>query len=402
MGMAIGTFLHRFRSRLAFGILLPLLAVVTWQFGHLLSRPVSLPLCDYVEYWSAGRLCAAGQNPYARDNLLNLQREVGWEESGPLMMWNPPWTLPLVVPFAVIDFKESHIIWLFTQFLVLALCVHRLCGIYRLQGSRLWLVLLISVTFMPGIVALSMSQITPLVLLGLVGFLHFTSGGVHTRRSDCLDILAGASSSLIAIKPHLAHLFWIGLLFWSMQQRRWFVPVGLITGLTVLSAIALSFDPPVFTQYFDALHNHPPENWIMPTLGTVLRQCCGWEYFWLQFVPPLAGGLWFVIYWWRRRDTWDWCEQLPLIIIVSLLTSPYGAWTVDMLILLIPLLQMASRRAALPVALLYIVIDGIALNQKLSHADEFKFLWIVPAVLFIYLIAMRSLRPSALTAVSNS
>src|SRR5262249_15787502 len=82
-------------------LLIGLAGMMGWLIVRCLQHPVPLPLYDYVEYWSAGRLCATGHNSYSREELLDLQQQVGWTESRALMMWNPPWTLPLVMPFGI-------------------------------------------------------------------------------------------------------------------------------------------------------------------------------------------------------------------------------------------------------------------------------------------------------------
>ena len=60
--------------------------------------PVRLPHGDFDEYWAAGRLNAAGGNPYDPAAMLQEQRQAGWQQSRPVMMYNPPWTLALAMP----------------------------------------------------------------------------------------------------------------------------------------------------------------------------------------------------------------------------------------------------------------------------------------------------------------
>jgi hypothetical protein len=402
--MSIPSVAGKSRTRLGWALLWLLLGVLVLLLVPILQRPIALPLYDYVEYWSAGRLGVMGRNPYSPDELLELQKQVGWGESRPLMMWNPPWTLTLVMPFGCLDFAQGHIVWLLCLVALLAFCTHRLCQIFQKDDRRLWIAAIVGVTFMPVIVTLTMSQITPIALLGFVGFLHFVTANrrleaneerANAFRSPILlnDFLAGASAALVAVKPHLAHLFWIGLLLWSAHKRRWAVPAGVVTGLACLSTPPLLINPAVFVQYIDAMRRHPPQNWVMPTVGTLLRQWLGWEHFWLQFVPPLIGGMWFVGYWWLNHRDWSWPSRLPLVVIVSFLTSPYGAWTVDMVLFLIPVLGLACGalrcgvKTWLPLVLIYVAIDGLALWQKMTHSDEFQFLWIAPALLVVYLIS---------------
>src|SRR5438034_11692182 len=62
------------------------------------AAPIQWPLDDFAEYWAAGRLNAAGRNPYDRAEMLDEQRRIGWQPSDPDMMYNPPSTLALAIP----------------------------------------------------------------------------------------------------------------------------------------------------------------------------------------------------------------------------------------------------------------------------------------------------------------
>src|SRR4051812_35256377 len=82
------------------------------------SGLASLPMQDYVEYWAAGRLLAEGKNPYDTEAVRALEREAGRDEDA-ILMWNPPWVLPLVVPLSWVDARSGHLPWLATQFVAL-------------------------------------------------------------------------------------------------------------------------------------------------------------------------------------------------------------------------------------------------------------------------------------------
>src|SRR2546422_11269595 len=64
------------------------------------AAPIQWPLDDFAEYWAAGRLNAAGHNPYDHAATLQEQRRIGWPEPDPHMMDNPPRTLALAMPMA--------------------------------------------------------------------------------------------------------------------------------------------------------------------------------------------------------------------------------------------------------------------------------------------------------------
>src|SRR5271170_6813297 len=55
--------------------------------------------CDFVEYWAAGHQLVHHANPYDADAILRLEHAAGFPaDEGALIMANPPWALPLVLP----------------------------------------------------------------------------------------------------------------------------------------------------------------------------------------------------------------------------------------------------------------------------------------------------------------
>jgi hypothetical protein len=357
-----------------------------------LNNPALLPPDDFVEYWAAGRLNANGLNPYDPEQLLPLQLVAGRDTDEAVMMWNPPWTLALVMPLGLLPARTAQLLWLLFHLAIILYCADwawRAChGPVKLR----WLAWLLALTFLPTGFVLQAGQITPLVLLGIVGFLHFQ------RRNGWL---AGACAVLIAIKPHLLYLFWLALLLWTIEQRRWAILLGgLLTGIAA-TAVALVCNPLVLAQFFDAFAHRPPEQWVSPTPGALLRLAFGKDPFWLQFLPTLAGIIWLVPYWLRYRRSWDWGEQMPLLIMVSFLTACYGAWPFDLVVLLLPLLHAAVWTVMRPTPLIvttalacWLIIDGLALAMNLLHYPSVWFIWMTPAVLVAHLL-LRHLHTAA-------
>ena len=163
-----------------------------------------------------------------------------------------------------------------------------------------------------------------------MGFLYFERAG-H-------DLLAGACAALTLIKPHLLLLFWCALLIRTLHQRRLTTILGAATTIVALSMIALLFNPNVFQQYIDAILEHPPYHWASPTIGTLLRLMFGWQLTWLIFAAPFLGVLWAGYYARRHKHDWRWEEHLPLLLLVSVMTTPYG-WDFDQIVLLLPIIH---------------------------------------------------------------
>jgi hypothetical protein len=173
-------------------------------------------------------------------------------------------------------------------------------------------------------------------------------------------------------------------------------------GLALLAAVGIAMlaNPQVLSQYRYALAN-PPSGNITPTFGAFLRLAFGEERTWLQFVPTAIGLIWFPVYWLSHRRTWTWEFQVPMLLLVSFLTTSYGAWVFDLVILLVPILQAAvwacsdRERRLVQLALgCYVAINGAALAMNLGEASYPAFVWMTPAI-FVSYLALRRMRLGA-------
>src|SRR5438046_3097649 len=88
-----------------------LIVLVVWV-THLVATPSVLPPVDFAMYWAAGRLNASGDNPYDPERIRALEREAGRELSDRVVMFTPPWTLPLLTPFALLPSRVGQLLWL--------------------------------------------------------------------------------------------------------------------------------------------------------------------------------------------------------------------------------------------------------------------------------------------------
>ena len=371
------------RRLLGWTVRAAVVALLIWQCARL-TDPSLLRPSDFVEYWSAGRLNFAGGNPYGSEELFALQHDYGCPDDRPVMMYNPPWTLPFVMPFAALDYGTGRLAWLLVQFGLVLVCAGAVWRLFGGPAAQRWIAWGLALTFFPTLIALRMGQIAPLMLTGLVGFVYFI------RQSR--GWLAGLALLPAMVKPQLFHLLWLALLLWAVHGRRWSVLLGAIAGLLASTALALAVNPHVLTQYADVMTHHPPAECLSPTLGAVLRTVFGREHFWLQFLAPLIGVAWLVPHWWRHRDGWSWDQQLPLLLLVSLLTTSYGAWAFDLVVLLLPMLRIAvklrlTRTQPMTWFALsaYLAVNALALVLSLWGVDGFWFLWMTPAALFAYL-----------------
>ena len=339
-----------------------------------------MPLFDFAAFWSAGRLNHEGVDPFDPERLAELQHAVQPGQTGVLLMWNGPWALALVKPFAMLDAGLAHLLW---QLLMLGVLVASADWAWRLYGGPpdlRWVAWLVTFTFAPSIFVLVAGQFGPLLLLGFVAFLYF----VRTGR----DGLAGASLVLVAIKPQLALLFWLALLLWAVEGRKWRLVVGGLVSVAALLAVPLLDNPRLLSQYWYSLTERTRTySHLSPLPAHALRLVFGYDRMWLQFVPLIPGVVWLTWYWRRYRKNWVWSERLPALLFASLLVAPYGAWPFDLVLLLPAIFQATVKlsRAPRPVVATaagwWLVVNVLALAQALAGVEYFWFLWMTPLLL---------------------
>jgi len=379
-----------FRKSLIYRLVIwGLLLIGLVVFGKLaiakLTDPTFISLDDYVEYWSASRLNRVRGNPYNPDQLESLQLAAGRLKNVPIMMWNPPWTLALMMPLSWLPYPSSRVLWLLLNILILFVCVNWCWRAYGGDLRHAWIAWVVAFTFGPPLHLLKAGQITILLLLGVVGFLYFSG-----RQKWWL---AGFAAGLITIKPHLLYLFGLALLVWALSNRKWTVLGGFAVFLFTSMGVAWAVNPALINQYLYAVTAYPPEQWATPTFGAVLRLLFGVDKFWLQFVPPVLGSLWFLRYWKRSRSHWDWLSQVPLLVLVSLMTSAYG-WTFDYTVSLLAIIQVAvwaseHRSWSWAESIFLIVYVALDLVTIFSNANQISFWWMSSWLLASYLMALR-------------
>ena len=366
------------------------------QVRQLLDDPSVWPPDDFIEYWAAARLTLDGENPYDQAKLLPLQKAAGRDTDEAVMMWNPPWSLAVVLPLGLFSAREAQLLWLLVNLAAIGFCGDRLW--LRFGGSRdkRWIGWAVALGFMPTLFALQSGQIGPLLLLGAVLFLECERRG--------WQFAAGAATVLLAVKPHLAYLVWAAILCDALARRRGgMILGGLIAGI-LATLIPLAFNSLLLNQYADAMANRPPAKWLSPTLGSLLRLAFGEEQFRLQFVSVLIGLAWFAWYWKQAGPHWNWTEQLPVLLLVSFATAPYGAWPFDMVLLLPAIVKLVTlQRIGTLIAL--VAVNLACLLMNLFHTGSFAFIWVPPAILAVYALGTRpchSISPSPFLPLSRS
>jgi Glycosyltransferase family 87 len=340
---------------------------------------------DFVSYWASGQLFVHHQNPYDAGAIRQLELAHGFSpDRQVLIVRNPPSALVLVAPLGFLSYRAAALVWS----LLLAGCwIASIRILFLIQGrpdARLrvlgypvprWLVLSL---FAPALLCILAGQTGLFALLGVVLFLRF-----HPSQ----PFLAGVALWLCALKPHLFLPFAAILLLWIIVSQSYAVIAGTVAALGASSALAFLVDHSAWSQYAQMMRTIGIEREFIPCLGIALRFALNPNLTWLQYIPAAAGCAWAAWFYWIRRDRWNWLEQGSLVVLVSVLVSPYG-WLTDQ-VLAVPALVWAACRTGranlLALALASSAIEAAVLSNIYMHSPFY--LWTAPAWLAWYLFA---------------
>jgi len=309
-------------------------------------------------------------------------------------MYNPPWTLPLASLFSLMPFPVARSIWLPLQLLMVMWCAIRLWIMYGGEHRLALRATGVALLWMPTIVALRMGQVSPLILLGLVGFLWSWS-----RQRD---FAAGAFLSLTAVKPQLVALVWVAVMLGVIGERRWRMLAGIVVSFSGMSIATWLLHPDAFAQYAHLMtSSRPTYAFESPNVATVLRLALGGSSDWPQYLPTALGAAFVALMWWRRREDWNWTKEFGWLVLLSCLATSYGGWPFDLVVLVIPIVAEAARLARVGSTLAmtaatagFLSITGGALALHAAHVPQALFIWMTPSVA-IGLLALSRARQCA-------
>ena len=349
-----------------------------------------LPINDFLVYWASGRLFLTGANPYSVPAIFAIERSIGWPFTHPMSLLYPPWSFPFVALFGVFSFHTAQYAWLAVSLVLEAISAVALWRYFGGEKSKQWIALVLFATFLPIGSAEQMGQITPLILAGLTAFLFLL------RRQRYL--LAGACLLTLGLKPHLIYLVLLALLLWTIQTRRWSLALSAIFFYASSTIAAIAFNRNVLDCFHGTVHDAVD---ISCGVGGALRSIFGMQHTWLQFLPTAIGTAWFAHYWIRNRRGWTWEEHLPLLLLVSLGTSPHS-WAHDYILALPSFVALTvaisrTRTDWLVASGLYLVVQYIIADVAGLPSNEAGLLsaeWMATASLLwlvLYLIGAASL-----------
>ena len=330
---------------------------------------------DYISYWSAGQLLAHHQDPYSGSQVLAIEKTQGYQPSKPIIMRNPPWALFLTMPLALGSPRAGLIFWMAATIGCILVCFRLL---QMPPQDRI-----LAFCFAPVLGCLASGQSSPFLLLGFSLFLYF-------HRSK--PLIAGAALLFMAIKPHLFLVFWVVLLVDCIYRRRFRLVAGLVLALIAATALAMRVDPLVWPQYLAMLRSAVLSNEFLQTPAYILRYLIAPRVEWVQLVPSLAATAWGIWFYARNRANWDWRTHGMPVMLVALVTSPYGWMTDEIVLLPAVMLTLSNPKKSKYSTALFMVISGTVMAMLIAglQLSSGAYLWTASAWFAWYLYS----RPS--------
>jgi len=174
---------------------------------------------DFPAFYSAARVWATGQNPYDLDEQCRVQVPIRGTPCLPFA--HPPILLPLINLVSNENYQSSYYRWNLVLLLITAICI---LPLHRI--SREWKNSVQSLLFLPVIIAITLGQDTPFILLAVLSWVWLLG--------EKKDLLSGVVLSLAVLKPQIALLLALPLLF---SRPKAFA--GFCIGATLLTAYSL-------------------------------------------------------------------------------------------------------------------------------------------------------------------
>lgn len=334
---------------------------------------------DFGAYWVAGRCLLEHRNWYDPEEVDALARREKIHQA--FVTWNPPWTLLLLSPLALLPFEAAALLWASIN-ASLATGVAILWG--RRKGLSAFASTTLGITFVPVAVCIGFSQLSILVLASATAYWILSRAG--------RPFWAGFALLAATTKPHLVSLVWILMVFHGPPRFRAYSWIGLAVAMAATLVAMTFWRPESLLNYCDAVRDpteSAPTNyiaatapaWVQWAVESAWNESSGSDVrlHWIAYVPLLIAAPVMARVALRRSST---DRLFETALVVSVLLLPYG-WHYDQTLLLPAYLSLCAA-VAVPASGMDMSLScgglaafeaGSAAMLMLRTPEKFFFVW---------------------------
>ena len=293
---------------------------------------------DFFQFWAAPRLLLEGRDPYDPGDWATIYAR----EARPPVATPPPpgrhiyplWSAVPLLPLALLPVETAASIWIVAQTAAVGLALVVLGRTFALAPAERALLFGIAAGYQPLWLIVGGGNVTGFMLAVVAAAIAL----LHRR-----PILAGATLSVLAMKPHPFVLSAPVVLLAARPEHRLRVAIAAAVALAGLVAIALPLGPGWIASWLDAALARQLEptgsNATVWTIGRVIPGA--------PVIAPVvvAGAIAALVIWWRVVE-----PPAPVLVAgavaVSVLVALHG-WSYDQTLLLVTLGAILGQIGAL-------------------------------------------------------
>jgi hypothetical protein len=333
---------------------------------------------DFICYWATGQQLVHHADPYDSQAILQIEKSIGYRAGTPIFMGEPPTAFFIALPLGFLSAKAGAVLW---SLAIIACLMASIRLLWILNGRPPDRLHLVGYLFPPALACLLAGQTGIFLLFGVVLFLY-----LH----DSKPYLAGAALIFLTLRPQLLLPFDLVLLLWVVACKRFRIAIGALTAIALCIIFSLVLDHSAWSHYAQ-MRAEQIDDQIAPTASFLFQMLLAQNHPWVQFIPTAVACAWAARRYLNSYVRWDWQNDMPLLLLVSIMTSP-NAWFTDEAILLPAILYglyqtSDAGRSLIP----YCCVAGVALIEVFANVDISSglYIWTAPAWLLWYLSATR-------------
>ncbi len=316
---------------------------------------------NFSKFWIAGRMIAAGLNPYDPAQWSAEHARLG-------VTWNPDYIFlyPLpqaffLVPLGLLPGAQAFLAWSFLSQAIIAAACALLLALAGVLRRRLLVPLVFFLLFFgPVYLSLQIGSIAVGALAVIVAAILLLE-----RRHD---LLAGIVLALLALKPSQGLPLLLLLTLWFVFRRELRPVWGMLIGGLVLLLAGLAYDPHWVGAFLsnsvvvsDRTFGLQSNVFGFADLACGRSGLCVWGLGGSLAVAILALGAYIL---WRKCRAWSHWQAFSFIIPLGFLTALY-LWSYDQLLYVVPVVWIVARllkgpQPYLRAAVFLVVLDAVA------------------------------------------